>query len=93
MSSWHLAPHGVPRGWEGTHSGFKQGAEGGCPGVGGNKGGQWVPGEVGEGWWRVSLPLTAASCVPQTLLLCWRLPGAWRTGCSSSSASNLNRPP
>lgn len=83
MFPWHLVPRGVPQGEEGTRFGYK------CN-VGGEEGGHWVWKEVGEGLWWASLLLTAASHVPQIPLLCWRPRGAWRTGCSSSSASSLN---
>lgn len=53
----------------------------------------WVVRRAGEGRGQASLPLTTASRVPQTLLLCWRLPGAWRTGCSGCSASSPNHRP
>jgi len=52
-------------------------------GVGGHAGSGVGGGS--PGWWDIP---TADPRVPQTPLLCWRLPGAWRTGCSGSSASS-----
>lgn len=48
-------------------------------------------GEVAEGLCRAIPAAHRPSHVPQTPLLCWRLPGAWRIGCSSSSASSPSR--
>lgn len=54
--------------------------------------GGWAPREGGRGPGVPPVP-SPAPHIPQTPRRCWRLPGAWRTGCSSSSASSLNRPP
>lgn len=97
----------VPRGWQdpgdipmapgmaGPRSPHGSGnGRTGCPRGSGNSRTQGVPlawGGGGRGPLE-AIPAAHRPCrIPQTPLLCWRLPGAWRIGCSSSSASSPSR--